>query len=135
MSDAKMEPCPFCGGCPTMLDTTEPVEGASSGDYYLMCDCGIVTNVYVTEDEVIAAWNRRALLAPKAEGLRDGVLEKALTDATAHLAGAASAYRKHAARHRSLGRAQVDPFFKTRAADFDKATDRARAALKEKPHG
>jgi hypothetical protein len=56
-------------------------------------------------------------------------LEAALRDATAHLAGAASAYRKHAARHRSVGRAVADPFFTTRVADFERATERARVAL------
>lgn len=54
---------------------------------------------------------------------------KALTDATAHLVGAASAYRKHAARHRSVGRATADPFFTTRAVDFEDAADRSREAI------
>lgn len=56
-------------------------------------------------------------------------LNEALLDATAHIVGMASAYRKHAARHRSVGRAQADPFFTTRADDFDKAAARAQAAL------
>lgn len=56
-------------------------------------------------------------------------LREALIDATASLAGAASAYRAHASRHRSVGRAQPDPFFTTRAQDFDNAVERARAAL------
>ena len=58
-------------------------------------------------------------------------LRTALIDATAHLAGAASAYRKHAARHKSQGRAVADAMFSTRVVDFEKATDRARAALGE----
>lgn len=67
------------------------------------------------------------------EQFRDGArspLVEALRDATAHLVGAASAYRKHAARHRSVGRAATDPFFTTRAADFERAAKRAQAALK-----
>ena len=60
-----------------------------------------------------------------------GRLRTALIDATAHLAGAASAYRKHAARHKSQGRAVADAMFSTRVVDFEKATDRARAALGE----
>lgn len=58
-------------------------------------------------------------------------LKEALIDATAHLVGAASAYRKHAARHRSVGRAQADPFFTTRAVDYEKAAERAQAAVRK----
>lgn len=54
---------------------------------------------------------------------------EALMDATAHLAGSASAYRKYARRHSSVGRSEIDPFFTTRADDFDKAVERARRAL------
>jgi hypothetical protein len=60
---------------------------------------------------------------------REEALFDALVDATASLAGAASAYRSHASRHRSVGRATADPFFTTRASDFDKAVERARAVL------
>ena len=60
---------------------------------------------------------------------QDGALREALVDAAAHLRGAASAYREHAARHRSVGRAKPDPFFTTRVGDFEKAADRAVAAL------
>ena len=56
-------------------------------------------------------------------------LREALLDACASLVGDASAYRKHAARHKSAGRAVADPFFKTRADDFDKAAGRALVAL------
>lgn len=62
--------------------------------------------------------------------IRDELLE-ALLDATANLVAAASAYKKHAARHRSVGRALADPFFTTRSADFEKAAERAQAALKK----
>ena len=63
-----------------------------------------------------------------AEGMRE-----ALLDATANLVGAASAYRKHAARHRSIGRAIADPFFTTRAGDLEKAAERAQAAIRQLP--
>ena len=56
-------------------------------------------------------------------------MREGLADAAAHLAGAASAYRAHAARHRSVGRATSDPFFTTRVGDFDRAAERARALL------
>lgn len=62
-----------------------------------------------------------------------GRLREALLDATANLAGAASAYEKHASRNKSVGRAVPDPLFSTRAQDFHKATERARAALEPKP--
>jgi hypothetical protein len=56
-------------------------------------------------------------------------LREALRDAAATLIGAASAYRKFARRSSSLSpRAEVDPFFTTRAADFDMAAERARMA-------
>lgn len=54
---------------------------------------------------------------------------EALLDATANLAGAASAYRKYACRSRTVGRGVADPFFTTRASDFDAAVERARALL------
>lgn len=67
----------------------------------------------------------RDILAADAARMR-----KALTDATANLAGAASAYRKHAGRAKHLHPKSVaDALFTTRADDFDKATERARAAL------
>lgn len=75
----------------------------------------------------------RALTAAGYRVVREGDLDaatEALKDAAAHLVGAASAYREHAARSSSVGRAKVDPFFTTRASDFDKAADRARAALR-----
>jgi hypothetical protein len=68
------------------------------------------------------------LAAAQAEIAR---LREAHLDATAHLVGAASAYRKHACRSRLVGRGQADPFFTTRIGDFDAAAARARAALAE----
>ena len=56
-------------------------------------------------------------------------IREALLDATAHLAGAASAYRTYAKRAAHLGKVAADPFFTTRANDFDGAVERARAAL------
>ena len=56
-------------------------------------------------------------------------IREALIDATAHLAGAASAYRTYAKRATHLGKVAADPFFTTRANDFDGAVERARAAL------
>lgn len=61
-------------------------------------------------------------------------LREALSDATAHLAGAASAYRLYASRNKFLKpRAISDALFTTRATDIDNAVERARAALQHKP--
>jgi hypothetical protein len=80
-------------------------------------------------DELLASQDHLAkensALGAEAARLREGML-----DATASLAGAASAYRQYASRHRSVGRAQADPFFTTRASDFDRAVARARAVLR-----
>ena len=65
-TESALLPCPFCGGQPTLHDTTELVEGASSGDFYHCCDCGIVTGLSTTEAEAIAAWNRRPPVASPA---------------------------------------------------------------------
>ena len=61
------------------------------------------------------------------------VLQEALLDATASLVAAASAYRKYASRHRRVGRAAADPFFCTRVHDFEKAAERAQAAIRQLP--
>lgn len=61
------------------------------------------------------------------------VLQEALLDATASLVAAASAYRKYASRHKHVGRAVADPFFCTRVHDFEKAAERAQAAIRQLP--
>ena len=66
--------------------------------------------------------------AAEKERLRD-----ALFSATASLAGAASAYRNYAKRHKLHGTAETDAVFSTRVNDFDKAVNSARAALAAKP--
>ena len=48
---------------------------------------------------------------------------EALKDAAAHLFGAAAAYRKYGRQHKVRGPA--DPFYTTRANDFDRAAERA----------
>ncbi len=57
---------------------------------------------------------------------KEKALVEALKDATASLVGAASAYREYARRYKERG--PSDPFFSTRANDFDKAAERAREA-------
>jgi hypothetical protein len=52
-------------------------------------------------------------------------LVEAIRDLSANMIGAASAYRKYARRYK--GRGPPDPFFSTRADDFDKASERAIA--------
>lgn len=56
-------------------------------------------------------------------------LREALLDATAHLAGASSAYKTFAARHPKWGTPTPDALFGTRFKDFDAAVERARSAL------
>jgi len=69
-----------------------------------------------------------------AERERVRVLTEALLDATANLAGAASAYRKYAKRYTGITpKAETDAFYSTRVDDFDKATERARAAIRAEP--
>lgn len=58
-----------------------------------------------------------------------------LLDAAAHLSAAASAYRKHASRHKSQGRAIADPLFSTRARDFDAAAERICASIRRRRRG
>ena len=136
MKDALL-PCPFCGS-PALLEHDSDHHGEwfnlGCSRHYVAVDpdkACIAGRIFYTEpledeEKAIAAWNRRSLLSTdKAVG----ELREALTDATAHLAGAASAYRKYARRHRAAGFSQIDPLFSTRANDFDKALDRARAAL------
>lgn len=53
---------------------------------------------------------------------------RALIDASAALCGAASAYDKYASRHKSVGKADPDPFFTTRVKDFKAAAERSRLA-------
>ena len=59
-----------------------------------------------------------------------GALREVLLDATAHLAGASSAYKTFATRHPKWGTPAPDALFGTRFKDFDAAVGRARAALK-----
>jgi hypothetical protein len=58
-------------------------------------------------------------------------LKEALIDATVHLVAAVSAYRTYTKRHHSMGRAKTDPFFTTRIVDFEKAVERAQAAVRK----
>lgn len=75
-------------------------------------------------DMLLATEADRDRLAKLVAKMREG-----LSDAAAHLAAASSAYRAHAARHRSVGRATSDPFFTTRVGDFDRAAERACTLL------
>ena len=119
--------CPFCNKAMQYRAALFVSDGCTDAVIHAEhTDCGLVQfDIGATDGGVstIAAWNRRATDPAVAE------LVEALLDATAHLVGAADAYRKHAARHKSKGRAVPDPMFSTRADDFDKAANRARAAL------
>lgn len=104
-------PCPFCGGNPTLFDTSKPVEGASSGDYFLECDgCHLVTNLYAEDDEAIAAWNTRApLLSAKSIT----AAEVALDEAKQHILTLTSFWMDN--------------------AEWTTATERARAFISDAP--
>ena len=54
--EEKLKPCPFCGG-----EAVYP-EGLTVGGYWITCSkCGIEQgHGYMTQEEAIAAWNRRA---------------------------------------------------------------------------
>ena len=82
----------------------------------------------ITDDDYILASEHARIVAEKdAEIAR---LREVLLDATAHLVGAASSYRTYARRGGDIRpRAEVDAFFTTRARDYDRAAERARAAL------
>jgi hypothetical protein len=76
---------------------------------------------------ILAAEHERLMAERDAEIAR---LWEALLDATAYLVGAASSYRTYARRGGDIRpRAEVDAFFTTRVGDYDRAAERARAAL------
>ena len=125
--DVMLEPCPFCGDEMMPRHALWPSEGDSDGIIHAhSTECPAEGFSIGTADEgvsVAVAWNRRFSSAA------ERAVVEALMDATAHLAGSASAYRKYARRHSSVGRSEIDPFFTTRVDDFDKAAERARLAL------
>ena len=50
---AELKPCPFCGGKAKVFD--------DAGSYVIWCEScpGGVEDNYLTEDEIVLAWNRR----------------------------------------------------------------------------
>lgn len=55
VSEIKLKPCPFCGGNATT------VESDPTGEFFICCEsCKAFVGVYATENEAVAAWNRRA---------------------------------------------------------------------------
>lgn len=57
MREAKLKPCPFCGGKAAAI-----WNGAFDKDnYWVRCwECGAETPIYESEKEAKEAWNRRA---------------------------------------------------------------------------
>jgi len=97
-----------------------------------------VSNRWGYEDDTISLLDVQAIEMSigliEAQAAEIARLREALSDATAHLAGAASAYRLYASRNKFLKpRAISDALFTTRATDIDNAVERARAALQHKP--
>ena len=64
-------------------------------------------------------------------GITFAELVDAFKDVAVHMIGAASAYKAHARRHSSVNpKSSIDPLFRTRSADFNKAAKRARAVYR-----
>lgn len=102
------------------------------GDFVVVADCR--SNWDADAACIVALVNSAPALLSEAASAADlrrenARLREALTDATANLAGAASAYRKYAGRSRTVGRGCPDPFFTTRVSDLVAAVERARAAI------
>ena len=54
----ELKPCPFCGG-DAIIHNFKPVHEKRL--WYISChDCGIEQTNYLSEQEAIEAWNRRA---------------------------------------------------------------------------
>ena len=48
----ELKPCPFCG--------SENIRIMGNSNFWCMCDqCGVETQTYDTEEELIEAWNAR----------------------------------------------------------------------------
>lgn len=55
-----------------------------------------------------------------------------LSDLVSRVVGMASAYEKYASRHKSVGKAEKDPFYSTRIRDFKAASERATQLFRNK---
>ena len=51
----ELKPCPFCGGEATLWQTL-----GADRPYHILCGCGGRVGWFVTEQEAVEAWNRRA---------------------------------------------------------------------------
>jgi Lar family restriction alleviation protein len=59
----KLKPCSFCGSIKSvvLIETTEFVDKLYQvGCDAMKCGCGATSGLWDSEDEAIAAWNRRA---------------------------------------------------------------------------
>lgn len=121
MEDKSISPCPFCGD-KMMVSNGGLVQHIHQGS----CFIGAISFAYEHKAS-LEKWNRRAGFA-----LFKLEMEHALLDATAHLVGAASAYRTFAKRSPGQGKAETDALFSTRASDFDKAAKRAQNFLRKR---
>lgn len=120
MSEIALEPCPCCAGRARQLIM-------DGWDRVTCRECGLTGSRYNSPEEATRFWNRReaaASLTRQTE--RVAALEKALKDATAHLAAATSAYERFCRRG-----VTGDALYTTRLNGFEAATSRARSALDE----
>lgn len=59
MPSPELKPCPFCGGNAVCVDRTIPDK--TKPRFSILCDsCKAATRWIDTEENAIAAWNRRA---------------------------------------------------------------------------
>ena len=126
LTQAALEPCPFCG---TTCDTVATIDGSPIEMHSVICrSCGAMIP-RATEAEAIAAWNTR-LTAQSGEG-RSGAGEDApvLIDLCAHLAAAISLLEK--AGKAAKKAAPSDKMFDQMIRDYKRSLDRGRAASKK----
>lgn len=82
-------PCPFCGGKPAYPDYD-----AGDNDFVVVCGpCGATSRYSDEQDDVISAWNQRAVIAPPGQQtLASDALHDALSQAVGWIEECDSAY-------------------------------------------
>lgn len=78
LSEAELEPCPFCGGAMLFRKALWPSDGCVDGIIHAApTDCGMIGFSTETIDEsVIAAWNTRTAASEAEQRARDKAIEE-----------------------------------------------------------